>query len=87
MYKEPTTNQKLNDRFFNDPEWRNVEEMILSYINPLIEMSNVDTTQSADTVKAEVIGRKLAYDSLMKFLSDTKFVSRNLTENNNNIFK
>lgn len=77
---KPTINQELNDRFFQQPEWEHVEKMIMAYVTPLIEMDSVDTSAPAEHVKAEVIGRKMAYDALTSFLRDTKFVSRKLPE-------
>lgn len=73
--------QKLHDKFFTDPDWSLVEKTILDYINPLIEMKDIDITQSAESVKAEVIGRLKAYESLSKFLADTKIVQGRGTNN------
>jgi len=72
--------QDLQKSFFQDPRWAEVEGLILQYIDPLLDMHTIDTTQPSENIKAEVIGRKLAYDSLMKFLSSTKVVSRQLKE-------
>lgn len=64
----------IQERFFQDPEWHLVEELIREYINPLLDMSTIDTSQPAEAVKAEIIGRNLAYDSLNKFLEQSKLV-------------
>lgn len=76
-------NQKLNDRFFSDPEWANVEAMLFKHIEELKNMSTIDLKQPAEHVKAELIGRQLAYEGLLKFLNDTRFVHRPLPENTN----
>ena len=66
--------QTLIDKFFTDPDWSGVEELILSYIEPLKNMDNVDVNQPAEHVKAEIIGRQMAYECLNKFLNDNKLV-------------
>ena len=66
----------LTARFFEDPEWKNVEEMILAYIEPLKDFNTIDMKQPAEHVKAEIIGRMLSYNALWKFLNDTKLVNR-----------
>ncbi len=66
--------KELQKVFFQDPRWKGVEELILEYINPLLDMSTVDTSQPAEAVKAEIIGRRLAYDKLFAFINHTKLV-------------
>lgn len=74
----------LQESFFQDPRWLEMEDLILKYINPLLEMDTIDTSQPAENVKAEIIGRKLAYKSLRDFLDSTKVVSKSLKELKNN---
>jgi len=76
--------QDLQKTFFQDPRWAEVEGLIMDYINPLIDMSTVDLTQPAEHVKAEIIGRTLAYNSLKDFLSSSKVISRPFKELKNN---
>ena len=73
-----TSTQTITARFFQDPEWQKVEEMILAHIEPLKDFNTIDLKQSAEHVKAEVIGRMLAYNGLSKFLGDTKLVNREM---------
>ena len=54
-------------RFLQDPDWYQVEELVLEFINPLLDLSTVDTTQPAEHVKAEILGRKMSYDALIGF--------------------
>lgn len=68
--------QVLIDKFFTDPDWVGIEEIILSYIDPLLKMEDVDVNQPAEHVKAEVIARQLAHKRLMDFLNDSKIVTR-----------
>jgi hypothetical protein len=66
----------LTARFFADPEWKQVEEMILAHIEPFKDLDSIDTSQPGEHVKAEIIARKLSYNALTKFLADTKLVNR-----------
>lgn len=68
--------QVLVDKFFTDPDWIGIEEIILSYIDPLLKMEDVDTSQPAENVKAEVIARQKAHKCLIDFLNDSKIVTR-----------
>lgn len=68
----------LEKKFFNDPDWKQIENMLVGYITPLIDMSTVDTKQPAEHVKAEIIGRTLAYNSIVQFLNNSRVVSRPL---------
>lgn len=65
----------LKEKFFSDPDWSKVEQMIMDFINPLIEMSDIDTTQPAEHVKAEIVGRQKLYKQMTDFLSQTKLVN------------
>jgi len=64
----------IQERFFQDPEWHLVEECIQEFITPLLDMSTIDTSQPSENVKAEIIGRTLAHDTLWKFLEQSKLV-------------
>lgn len=72
--------QDIQKTFFQDPRWAEVEDMIMKYITPLTDMNTIDLKQPAEHVKAEIIGRTLAYKSLKEFLESTKVVSRQLKE-------
>ncbi len=49
-------------------------------------MTTIDTTQPAEQIKAEIIGRKLAYESLEKFVRSAGIVRDNAI-NKVNIFR
>lgn len=72
--------QDIQKSFFQDPRWAEVEEMILKYIEPLTDMNTLDLKQPAEHVKAEIMGRTIAYRSLKDFLESTKIISRPLKE-------
>ena len=73
--------KSIQERFYKDPEWHQVEDLILEFINPLLDMTTIDTSQKAEHVKAEVIGRRLAYDALIKFVRGSKMLNRELPDN------
>jgi hypothetical protein len=62
--------QKLKDKFFTDPDWSVMEELLREYITPLESALNIDATWSNDQIATEVRGRQLAYNSIDKFLVD-----------------
>lgn len=65
-----------------------MEELIHSYIDPLLVMKNIDKSQPAEHVKAELIGREMAYDALDQFLRDTRVVKgRQLSAEKSNPFQ
>lgn len=76
--------QELQKTFFQDPRWAEVEDLIMKFVDPLIDMDTIDTSQPAEAVKAEVIGRLKAYTALTDFLKSTRVVSRPLRELKNN---
>lgn len=77
----------VQERFYQDPEWKQIEDLIMEYINPLLDMSTIDLTQPAEHVKAEILGRTLAYDSLMKFIRQSKLVGGKLLDKEPNKFR
>jgi len=78
--------EKLKSKFFSDPDWKEVEKLLMGFINPLIEMDDVDENQPAEHVKAEIIGRKKLYKQITQFLSQTGIVG-NPSEHTKTTFK
>jgi len=72
--------QEIQKEFFQDPRWAEVEDLILKFIEPLIDMNSIDLKQPAEHVKAEIIGRTIAYNTLKDFLNSTKVLSRPIKE-------
>lgn len=70
----------LRDKFFTDPDWKMMEQLIRSYIEPLLDWNTLDLKAPAEHVKAEVIGRMRSYNAMAKFLRDTQIISRPLRE-------
>lgn len=63
--------KKLNDKFFTDPDWREMEELIETYLAPFRDVMEIKTTLSNDEIATEVRGRQLMIENLDKFLSDS----------------
>lgn len=68
--------KELQTRFFQDPQWVQMEELITKFIEPLLDMSTIDTKQPAEHVKAEILGRTMAHKALKDFLDSTKVLTR-----------
>lgn len=74
------TEKVLQQKFYSDPSWKDIEKKILDYITPLLDLTTVNMTQSAENVKVEIKGRMIAHETLTKFLNDTGII-RKKTEN------
>ncbi len=75
-------------RFTQDPEWHLVENVIKEFIDPLLSINDIDITQPAEDIKAEVIGKKKAYEALEGFITSKGLIrSSDLAENKPNIFR
>lgn len=67
--------KKLNEKFFTDPDWKEMEELILSYIDPFRSVTSVITKDMTnDEIATEVRGRQLMVERLDTFLEDSKIV-------------
>jgi len=67
------TKLKLN-KFVADPDWFLVEDILMSYIDPLKSVSSIDMKASNDQIASEVRGRQIAIEGLTKFLNEMKIV-------------
>jgi hypothetical protein len=68
--------EKLRAKFFTDPDWIEIEKLLMGFIEPLIQMDDVDLSQPAEHVKAELIGRQKLYKKMTDFLRQTGIVGR-----------
>lgn len=64
--------KKLNDKFFTDPDWKEVEELLREYLEPFRSVMNIPKSMTNAEIAAEIRGRQLMIDRLDKFLEDTK---------------
>lgn len=69
-------NRHVSEKFYNDPEWGVVEEILMDKINQLRDMDEIDDTKHPDEVKAELKGRKKAYQLLLAFLGEAKLIGQ-----------
>lgn len=67
--------KKLRDKFFSDPDWKEMEELIQEYILPFRDVENIVSNKTNDEIASEVRGRQLMVKQLDKFLSDTGIIS------------
>lgn len=61
--------EKLS-KFINDPDWHLIEELFLSYIEPLRYIDDIDVSDNATGVKAEIRTRRKVYRQITAFLSE-----------------
>ena len=66
------------DRIIQDPEWGKIESLIQEYAEEQLNIRTIDLKQPAEHVKAELVGRINAYNSMTQFLQDTKIVSNQI---------
>jgi len=66
--------KQLNDRFFTDPMWPDMEELLLEYLAPFRDVKNIKSDATNDEIATEVRGRQLMVEQLEKFLMDTKVI-------------
>ena len=64
----------LNDKFFTDPDWSMMEELLLSYIEPFRSVLDIPSNLSNDQIATEVRGRQKMIEQIERFLVDTKVV-------------
>jgi len=74
MNEEPN---KL-DKFFKDPDWILVENMIQKYLEPLGEISRIDTKRSNDEIATELKARQMVIEELEKFLRDSRLLGKTI---------
>ena len=70
-------------KIIQDPEWPKIEKMVLAYAEEQLNIRTIDLKQPAEHIKAELIGRVKAYNSMTQFLEDSKIVSNKITSINN----
>lgn len=59
----------LEKKFFKDPEWPIIQKAVLDRIRDLEGLSAIDLTKSAEDVKCQVKGHKLAQEILFEFFA------------------
>lgn len=77
----------LKDKFFSDPDWSMMEELIEEYLAPFRDVANINEGWTNDQVASEVRGRKLMIQSLDKFLADSGITSRKNPHSNRPNYK
>ena len=79
--------QRLQEKFFNDPDWQEVEKLLADHINPLVDPKNLDWSQNATQFKAELKAKHKLYTAVSTFLHECGVISRPLSEIKGNPFR
>jgi len=74
------TKDKLVAKFFNDPDFHYVIEMLSENVKGLRDIATIDITESAETIKAQVAGRQETLKVIDSFTKDVE-VAKNITNN------
>ena len=74
-------------KLIEDPNWEKIEKLVTGYAENQLDITTIDLRQPAEHVKAELIGRITAYNSMIQFLQDTKIVSKKEIKEIKNPFK
>lgn len=72
----------LNNKFFSDPDFYLIYELLSKNTDKLRDINTIDITQSAETIKAQIAGRQETLKLVDNFKKDIEVV-KNI--NNNNI--
>ncbi len=68
--------KQLNERFFTDPMWGDMQELLEEYLEPFKSVLNIRKNATNDEIATEVRGRQLMVEQLERFLSDTKIIKQ-----------
>lgn len=74
-------------KLIKDPDWGKIEKLVTGYAESQLNIRTIDLRQPAEHVKAELIGRINAFNSMIQFLQDTKIVSNKDIKRIKNPFK
>ena len=65
-------------KFIKDPDWNIIEDCLNEYIDPLIDISNIDLKDDSDVIKAELKVRQQLHSGIKSFLTDIGLLSEQL---------
>lgn len=72
------TTKIITARFFQDAEWKHVEDILMEKMESLEEITTNDLEKWAGHVEIEIKARMLCYNVLKDFLTETKLVNREI---------
>jgi hypothetical protein len=72
------TTKIITARFFEDPEWKIVEDIILEKMSSLEEFSEKDLEKYKGSVEVHLASKMMCYNILKDFLSETKLVNKEI---------
>ena len=80
----PPLNDKPDlSKFFKDPDWHFVMEMLSRNLNGKDRIDTIDITQSAETIKAIVAGRQETLELINNFTQDIETYKKKTTISDN----
>lgn len=65
---------KLRNKFFVDPDWKEVEKLLMEFINPIMDINSLPTDMPAAEYKANILVRRELYEKLLNFFAQTGMV-------------
>jgi len=68
-------------KFFQDPDWPLVEDILMKFITPLKDTSTINQLLPADEYKAQCIANQQVYVNITKFLRDIGALKKTLNHN------
>ena len=77
---------RLTQKFFNDPDFHYVLEMLSKNVESMRDIVTIDLTQSAETIKAIVAGRQETLQVIDRFKKDVE-VAKGIINNKGVTFK
>ena len=76
-------NNEIKTKFFADPDWEKVEDELRLFIEPLVDMNELDWERPPGEFKAELRAKIALYKELSKFLQESGIISRPLAKATN----
>jgi hypothetical protein len=68
------------ERLINDPEWKEVEDVVEEEISRLLDIRNIDTSKNSEELRIEIVARIRAGESLLDFYRKYKFTQKKLPD-------
>jgi hypothetical protein len=72
-------------QFYADPDWFLVKEMFMNYLEPLIDIRNVDHQGTALSVKGEIKAKIDLFNIASRFFQDADIITGKTQEYDNSM--
>jgi len=74
-------------KFIKDPDWKIIEDCLNEYIDPLIDIKNIDLKETPEVIKAELKVRQEIHGGIKAFLTDIGLLKSSLDKASSRSFK